>query len=129
MNKAQQTSSEVTENIQAMAVSETAAQKLEWIEIETDGVLSHEADELVARLGDGWRMPTVAEQLSCIDRTRHYPACDPEKFPGIKPRTYWTSEKTSWDDSARWVVGFDYGNVNAYYDNYFACVRACRASQ
>ncbi len=110
-----------------MNTSEIHAQKLEWLELPDHGRVSPaEADKIAADEGDGWRLPTVAEQLSCIDRTRYSPAVDAEKFPGVKPEAYWTSETCAWDGSARWVVDFLNGLVLNYYFFNRARVRLCR---
>ncbi|MDP2141329.1 MAG: DUF1566 domain-containing protein [Gammaproteobacteria bacterium] len=104
---------------------------LEWSNTLLDGrrVLRKEAEAAVAELGDGWRLPTVDELQTILDRSRYNPAIDTEKFPDTKSTWYWTSSPCAWDASARWVVYFSYGSVLDSYDYGDACVRACRASQ
>lgn len=112
-------------------ISEIPAQKLEWTETLLGGkdVPLEEAEAAVAALGDGWRLPTVTELQSLVDYSRTDPAIDTEKFPDTKSDWYWTGTECAWKKHARWVVNFYYGYVSDDYDGYYACVRACRASQ
>ena len=112
--------------------SETRSRALEWTETLPNGKRITDpavADRLVAELGDGWRMPTVHELLSIVDRTRYDPAIDTHRFPDTRSDLYWTSTPCAWNKSARWVVDFDGGGVRGYGGGSNACVRACRPSQ
>ena len=111
--------------------SETPALALEWTETLLDGkrVTIAEAEEAVAALGNGWRMPTDHELLSIVDRSRHVPAIDTDKFPDTKSEPYWASTPCDWNKSARWVVDFYDGLVLGFVAYSSACVRACRPSQ
>ena len=102
--------------------------KPEWSNTLLDGrrVSRARAEEAVAELSDGWRLPTVDELQTILDRSRYNPAIDTEKFPDTQSCPYWTSTPVSWDSSARWVVDFDGGIVDDDYGYYGACVRACR---
>lgn len=89
-----------------------------------------DAEKAVAELGEGWRLPTVDELQTIVDRTKYRPAIDAEAFPDTHSDWYWTSTPCAWNDKARWVVYFDYGYVYNYHqDGGLACVRAVRASQ
>jgi len=112
-------------------ITETPAQKLEWTETLLGGkdVPLKEAEKAVQALGDGWRLPTVTELQSLVDRSRSDPAIDTAKFPDTKSDWYWTSTPCAWNKNARWVVDFSYGVVSDFNVSYTACVRACRASQ
>lgn len=110
--------------------SASAAPALEWSPTLLDGkrVSRKEAEAAVVELGEGWRLPTVDELQTLLDRSRHDPAVDTEKFPDTKSSPYWTSSVCAWYSDARWVVHFSNGGVGGGGDGY-ACVRACRASQ
>ena len=88
-----------------------------------------EAEEKVAELGNGWRLPTLDELQLIVDRTKCRPAANTELFTDMKLDWYWTSSPCAWNESARWVVGFGYGFVDYLHQYHLACVRAVRASQ
>lgn len=104
---------------------------LEWSKTLLDGetVTHQDAEEAVANLGEGWRLPTREELESLLDLSRHDPAIDTNLFPDTKSCAYWTSTPCAWNPSARWVVDFNYGYVLAFRRSYVACVRAVRAGQ
>ena len=106
-------------------------QLLEWSSTLLDGkdVSLKAAEEAVAALGEGWRLPTIQELFALVDHSRIRPAIDTEKFPDTKSDWYWSSTPTAWNSGARWVVLFGLGNVNDLNGYNRACVRACRASQ
>lgn len=90
-----------------------------------------DAEQAVAALGEGWRLPTVDELNSIVDRSKCRPAIDTDAFPDTKRDWYWTSTPCAWsEESAVWVVAFSLGIV---YDNGrrngVACVRAVRSGQ
>jgi hypothetical protein len=87
------------------------------------------AEKAVAKLGDGWRLPTRRELESLLDLSRHEPAIDTDKYPDTKSSPYWTSSECAWNSEARWVVHFSLGFVAYYLQDSYACVRAVRASQ
>ncbi|MFL1404225.1 DUF1566 domain-containing protein [Marinobacter sp. M1N3S26] len=104
---------------------------LEWSHTLLDGETAtlEEAEEAVANLGKGWRLPTRQELESLLDLTRHDPAIDTERFPDTQSCRYWTSTPCAWNTSARWVVSFGLGNVHGGHRGDLACVRAVRAGQ
>ena len=110
---------------------ETATPALEWSSTLLDGsdVTLKEAEEAVAALGEGWRLPTIQEIFALVDHCRARPAIDTEKFPDTNFDWYWSSTPTAWDSSARWVLSFGDGYVDCGNGLSRACVRACRASQ
>ena len=103
---------------------------LEWSNTLLDGrrTTLAEAEQAIADVGAGWRLPTVDELQTILDRSRFNPAINTEKFPDTQTEPYWTSSTCAWNPAARWVVYFAFGSVLDYYDG-SACVRACRASQ
>ncbi|MDR7119721.1 DUF1566 domain-containing protein [Rheinheimera soli] len=93
-------------------------------------VTFEDAVKAVAELGEGWRLPTVDELQTIVDRTKYDPAIDTDAFPDTESDWYWTS--TPWarrPESARWVVHFYNGNVNSDVIYGEACVRAVRGGQ
>ena len=101
---------------------------LEWSHTLLDGkaVTLSEAEEAVAKLGEGWRLPTRQELESLLDLSRIDPAIDTSKYPDTKSCAYWTGTPCAWNSAARWVVYFNDGNVGGYNRNGYACVRAVR---
>ena len=104
---------------------------LEWSNTLIDGkrVELVDAEAAVAAMGEGWRLPTVDELQTILDRSRHSPAADPDRFPDTQSEPYWSSTPCSWDSGARWVVYFYSGYVYGSYDDGRSCVRACRATK
>lgn len=111
--------------------TETPATNLEWTETLLSGkrVTLAVAEKAVAKLGDGWRLPTDEELLSIVDRAHQDPACDTKKFPDAESWPYWTGTPCAWNGKARWVVYFSLGSVGYSGGGFSACIRACRASQ
>jgi len=79
---------------------------------------------------DGWRLPTVEELKSLVDRTQSNPALPSgHPFTNVQSNIYWSS--TTVNHSAAnyaWVVHFNDGNVLNYYthkdnNHYVWCVR------
>lgn len=55
----------------------------------------------------GWRVPTVQELSSLIDRSRHDPALpEGHPFSNIKSAIYWTATPSPTDDIVAWQVSF-----------------------
>lgn len=106
----------------------TTHRPLEWSDtlLEGERVRFNEAKKAVDSLGEGWRLPTVDELQTILDRTRHSPAANLETHPDTKPAPYWTSSPCAWSSSARWVVSFYGGVVDVNGGACTACVRACR---
>lgn len=88
-----------------------------------------DAEKAVTALGDGWRLPTVDELETLVDRTRHSPATDTEAFPDTESDWYWSSTPHAKYTSAVWVVGFSFGSVLDYGRSGYGCVRAVRSGQ
>jgi len=88
-----------------------------------------DAVKAVEAMGEGWRLPTVDELQTIVDRTKYSPAIDADAFPDTENDWYWTSTACAWNESARWVVYFYGGVVYGLHVDCYACVRAVRASQ
>jgi hypothetical protein len=105
---------------------------LEWSKTLLDGerVNFEKAENAVAELGEGWRLPTREELLTLVDLERHDPCIDTDKYPDTKSTWYWTATPCAWNrESAHWVVDFDSGYVYGNGLDYGACVRAVRGGQ
>ncbi|MEX2964769.1 DUF1566 domain-containing protein [Microbulbifer sp. TYP-18] len=111
--------------------TEAGSIQLEWSETLLDGhdVTYEAAEQAIAELGEGWRMPTRKELESLVDTSRYNPAIDTEKFPDTKSDFYWTSTPCAWNDAAVWVVAFYCGIVDVNRRSHYACVRAVRTGQ
>jgi hypothetical protein len=106
-----------------------AVSHLEWSHTLLDGepVTLSEAEEAVAKLGEGWRLPTRQELESLLDLSRHDPAIDTSKYPDTKSCAYWTSTPVAgYEDAARWAVYFCDGSVSGYGRRGSAFVLAVR---
>ncbi|MBI5544659.1 MAG: DUF1566 domain-containing protein [Deltaproteobacteria bacterium] len=81
----------------------------------------------LAGFSSGWRLPTVSELETLVDRTTYNPAIDSTAFPGTQSEHFWSSSST---DAAgggdAWQVYF-YGGGSDWHSQsnyYFArCVR------
>lgn len=87
------------------------------------------ADSYCAALsldGGGWRLPTVLELLSIIDRTRVSPAHDPEAFPDAPSERYFSSSiAESGSSRYQWYVSSIDGTVGSGWaiEGLVRCVR------
>ena len=88
-----------------------------------------DAEQAVAALGDGWRMPTIDELATLVDRTRYNPAINTEAFPDTESDWYWSSTPHAKYTSAVWVVNFHLGTVGGGLRDLNGCVRAVRSGQ
>lgn len=76
----------------------------------------------------GWRMPTMEELTSLVDRSQINPAL-PTGHPFTNPRSssYWSSSTHAGYPDYAWHVHFDNGDVNWHHKStnyYVRCVRA-----
>ena len=106
---------------------------LEW-QWESPGEMSwHEAIEYSASLSlagkHHWRLPSLAELESLLDRTRSRPDGRPLVREGVPFRdtlSYWSSTTFEEDTQTAWIVMFDGAYVLSYYKSnlyYVRCVR------
>ena len=58
-----------------------------------------------------WRLPTVKELNSLLNRGRSRPASDTDYFPNMMWSAYWSSTADVRDANKAWVAFFDYGVV------------------
>ena len=73
-----------------------------------------------------WRLPTVNELQTIIDRSKCRPSADKTIFPHIKPLYYWSFVSRVGDTDSAWSVSFFDGHVGYFGKNVhfnFRCVR------
>lgn len=63
----------------------------------------------------GWRIPTLQELASLVDRTQSNPSLPSgHPFQNVQSSSYWSATTTSFDASFAWVVAFGSGGVNIF---------------
>jgi hypothetical protein len=98
----------------------------------TDAIYYCYSKDVGGRLG--WRLPTVEELASLVDRTQSYPSLpsghpfDTDCTTGgcVGSNIYWSATTSAYDTSLAWYIYMGYGNVYYYYktcDYYVWCVR------
>jgi hypothetical protein len=106
---------------------------LEW-QCESPGEMTwHEAQKYGESLSldgkDDWRLPTLTELESLLDRSKARPEGRPpmrEEVPFRDALSYWSSTTFERDTKNAWIVMFDGAYVLSYYksNSYFVrCVR------
>jgi formylglycine-generating enzyme required for sulfatase activity len=107
--------------------------QLEW-QCQSPGEMTwHEAQEYAKSLsledhGD-WRLPTLAELESLLDRTRARSDGRPymrEEIPFRDELSYWSSTTFELDTKNAWIVMFDGAYLLSYYKNNLYHVRCVR---
>lgn len=79
----------------------------------TSTTYTHEQALAYAKAQTGWRLPSVKELSSLVDRTTNNPAIDSITFPGVgHGGPYWTSTPYAGSNGYAWSVDFTYGLVN-----------------
>lgn len=102
---------------------------LVW-QFESPGEMTwYEANEYARSLflgGDSdWRLPTLAELESLLDRSRYRPVMR-EEVPFLDERSYWSSTTFENDTTSAWIVMFDGAYVLSYYKTNKYPVRCVR---
>ena len=75
---------------------------------------------------NNWRLPTYNELYYLADRTKCNPAIDTNYFNSKIYDWYWTNTEYKNDNSKAWIVGFDSGNDDWYFNagnSYVRCVK------
>lgn len=106
---------------------------LEW-QTESPGEMTwHQAQEYAASLGldskADWRLPTLKELESLLDRTRARPEGRPpvrEDIPFRDELSYWSSTTFERHTKNAWIVMFDGAYVLSYYKSNLYHVRCVR---
>ena len=74
-----------------------------------------------------WRLPTIAELSSILDRTKHNPASDP--IFNMRSSFYWSSSQHANSSGGAWYVVFNDGYVNYSGRNHDGHVRLVRSME
>lgn len=74
-----------------------------------------------------WRLPSLAELESLLDRSRYRPVMR-EEVPFRDDRSYWSSTTFEEDTRTAWIVMFDGAYVLSYYKSNRYHVRCVRDS-
>jgi hypothetical protein len=90
---------------------------------------SHEQALAHAKSQLGWRLPSVKELASIVDRSRSDPSVDFGAFPATSPIRFWTSTPNAGDTSAAWLVHFSDGTVTFNGRHVLFAVRLVKAAQ
>lgn len=103
--------------------AETSPNELNW----------EEAKRYCANLEIGgytdWRLPTIDELRTIVDKSRGNPAINTDFFPDTKSSSYWSSTTNANDTNRAWYIYFRDGLDNYYYKSYYGYVRAVRGGQ
>jgi len=60
----------------------------------------------------GWRLPTIQELLSLVDRSQANPSLPSgHPFSNVGSSGYWSATSVAFNATSVWAVGFDEGNV------------------
>jgi hypothetical protein len=76
--------------------------------------------------GLSWRLPTVRELQTLVDRQAYRPSIDAVAFPNTPAEEFWSSSPSAGSPGDAWYVNFNYGNsydpdrANTYW---VRCVR------
>lgn len=93
----------------------------------TEGLTHAEALEYAERIsretGQVWRVPTVEELASLVDRSRRDPS---SAFPDMPSAVFWSSSPYVGHSNYAWDVDFDYGYVNVSNRDDYSAVRLVR---
>jgi hypothetical protein len=71
--------------------------------------LSSAATYCVELVGSGFRLPTMKELQTIVDRSRYTPAVDTTYFTTVQPNAYWTSSTVAGQPATSWLVEFGTG--------------------
>ena len=115
----------VRDNVHGLiwAAAEIGSNELKW-------AAAKKACEESMLLGfKDWRLPTIDELCTLVDRTRHEPAIDKRYFPSCRSAWYWSASPCAWaPGSGAWLVHFNGGYVANDGQLYPAFVRAVRSA-
>lgn len=81
------------------------------------------AERISRETGQVWRVPTVEELASLVDRSRRDPS---SAFPDMPSAAFWSSSPCVGNSAFAWIVGFSYGLVNFSHRSNYSAVRLVR---
>ena len=96
---------------------------LEWQHEHAGPMTWQAAMDYAAKIGDGWRLPTVFELVTLVDYERHTPA---SAFPAMPVVAFWSSSSYAGSASNAWYVNFYHGHISndgKTSTSYVRCVR------
>ena len=78
-----------------------------------------------------WRLPSIRELQTLVDRTRYAPAIDSATFPNTPSSEFWSASPNVGPGYSgyAWVVSFNFGNANGNVRSNAYQVRLVRAGQ
>ena len=96
---------------------------LVWRKDNKKDVTWDEALKYAASLGDDWRLPTIEELETLINKGRRNPASD---FPDMPSESFWSSSSYVNYSGSAWGVYFGSGYAGYYYQTGAASARCVR---
>jgi hypothetical protein len=79
-----------------------------------------------------WRLPTIRELTSIVDRRATQPAIDTAAFPGTKFDLYWSSTHAAGKPGLGWGIAFSQGDTyfqQPTYTGWVRCVQTLPAAK
>jgi hypothetical protein len=76
-----------------------------------------------------WRLPSVDELVTIVERRCSHPAINATIFPDSLPAMYWTESGDAADNDYAWYIHFETGNMDTFRktnDNFIRLVRGQR---
>ncbi|MEH8160785.1 DUF1566 domain-containing protein [Aeromonas veronii] len=91
-----------------------------------------EAKDEAARLGEGWRLPTIEELFTLLDEDCRAPMTDPNFFPDIHDNgenaaPYWTSSTIEEMPELVYYIDFMHGLIDGHTDRFAQAARLVRS--
>ena len=86
------------------------------------------AAEMAGKSTQAWRLPTKAELLSLVDKSKKKPLIDTRAFPGTPTAMFWATRPEANDNLNAWIVNFGNGRVYGNTGSKAPYVRLVRAS-
>ena len=85
---------------------------------------------LKSRFGPGWRLPTLDELTSLVEKDQTPPKINKKIFPNTYKGPYWTSNENKLTKDNNWSVNFFTGqNYGRFFRNQQLAVRLVRIKQ
>lgn len=92
------------------------------------GAAQQHASAQASASAQAWRLPTKAELLSLVDKSKKKPLIDTSAFPGTPNAMFWATRPEANDNLNAWIVNFGNGRVYGNTGSKAPHVRLVRAS-